>query len=943
MPSLTHEIRQLFSETLLKDFERLSEVEIDFTFDHANVYLSSFDEAMTRFEGTEFIDYDRDLLAYAQVFERFVSHPIASVDRLDAAITSSALYWLAGYSANALVIARTVQLMGLDIEQPASLLLRILSRDRISEPTEEDGQGYAAFHEYLSTGNADALSTAMRLSEEAADNFLQSGRADDYLASYLLTGVLSRLQRTGFWSAINGNSSASIDVWQRYIARQIGSGNIPIDLWPSQRSAISKGLLDGESSLVIKMPTSSGKTKMTELAFINDLSTYADRRCLYLAPYRALVTEVEDSIGSVLVEMGFPVASLYGGSEANELEVRLLEIARVVIATPEKIEAVLRMSDHNLEEFETIVLDEGDLIDSMSRGANYEMQLAHLRSELSGGNRAIFLSAVLPNPEDIATWLVGSLDSLAEEDWQPTSLRVGVVTWPVDGNARLDYLIRTGQPFTDAFFVPRIFEQDVWRELYEPTGRLRTHKFPKRTNKGSVAAAIAFRAAKTGPVIIFAGVRNWANSIAERIVERLMLDRPIETNLVNDENQKTLEQLSDYFGTVLGDDSILAQALRHGVALHHGRIPQRLRLVIEDEYRHGNIRLLIATNTIAQGVNFPAKTVIVHSYPQTGSPYRDFWNLAGRAGRALKETEGEVIILDTGTPRPETVRRFIDTRWLEPIQSKILYLTKVLVDEFLHVSNETLDNLLLEHPEAEKLQDVVRAIDANLLKVIAEDAQIGEVGEGFTRLVKNLYATHQAGLEDLNSDTNYRGAVEDLLRLRRDRIIERIPEGLRRRKFARTTISIESALHLEAATQELLDVVNSSPELSQEALSAICAVLAGTNELSVGDPDELAALAFSWISTGSYAEVFRLYEERFNSIDEAVGFVEQELTYLLPWLLNDLTRILEGEQDLDGEAQNQFRAWFADLPQLLRYGVDTKELIWAMSLGLTDRRFAEWL
>ena len=235
------------------------------------------------------------------------------------------------------------------------------------------------------------------------------------------------------------------------------------------------------------------------------------------------------------------------------------------------------------------------------------------------------------------------------------------------------------------------------------------------------------------------------------------------------------------------------------------------------------------------------------------------------------------------------------------------------------------------------------SIDSNLLEAIAEDANLAELDDGFLRLVENLYAIHQADRQDRDSDTDYRGAVEDLLRLRRDQVIRRVPNGAKRRKFSRTTISIDSALHLESSIEEILNILDASPELSPEALSGICFVLVGTTELSEHEPQELALLAHAWIATGSYAELFGLIEGRFDSLDETVGFVEQELAYRLPWLLNDLTRILEWDEKLTDSAQDPLPLWFADLPQLLRYGVDTRELVWAMSLGLTDRRFSEWL
>ncbi len=209
----------------------------------------------------------------------------------------------------------------------------------------------------------------IRLLEEGA---FRSHWASEYIACCFLRMVVRELTQTSLWASIRASASAREETWRTYATYQLSRPTPLVDLWPCQRAAIAGGLLDGASSMVIQMPTSAGKTKLTELAFVNDLFTHEDAKCLYIAPFRALVTEVGNEIGQTMGALGIPVASLCGGSEANELELELTNLARVVIATPEKIAAVLRHSGHSLLDFGTIVLDEGHLLDSWQRGTAYE-------------------------------------------------------------------------------------------------------------------------------------------------------------------------------------------------------------------------------------------------------------------------------------------------------------------------------------------------------------------------------------------------------------------------------------------------------------------------------------------------------------------------------------------------------------------------------------------
>jgi helicase len=727
---------------------------------------------------------------------------------------------------------------------------------------------------------------------------------------------------------------------------QIDTAAPLVDLWPSQQTAISKGLLNGTSSIVLRMPTSAGKTRMTELAFINDLFTDPSRRCLYLAPFRALVTEVESHIGGTLTSLGLPVASLYGGSEANELEVELSTIARVLIATPEKMAAVLKLSGGSLSDFGTIVLDEGHLLDSWSRGTSYELQLSLLRPQLTQQSRTIFLSAVLPNADQIAKWLGGSTDSLAMNTWQPTSMRVGVVTWPTNSTGKLSYIAQTGQPLTEQFFVPRLLEEEQWRELNPQTGRLNTHKFPARDNQASIAAALAFQAVKSGPVLIYTMRPDWAESVATRILNRLSLAKPITTNLINSSNEGALIELSEYLKSILGEEAILAKSVAKGFAFHHGQLPQSVRLVIEDEFRRQTIPLLIATNTLAQGVNLPTKTVIVHSLPDSDSPVRDFWNLAGRAGRANRETEGEVIFLMTGSITQRTIRRFLAKDNIESTESRILVFVQELLKRYPMVSPQAIDSLLEDAVNGEKWNHCIRAIDIRLLELIVEDLAEDEVNGILQGLTGGLFATHQLEAREADEREKLKLGIDQLFRLRHERLITRVPQGPRRKRFARAGLSIESCLSIEGAVEEISVSLTEAEDLTRDVFRKIMEIACRTIELANVNTEILTSLGYEWVNLATYEDVFRRGESRFQSLNEAVRFVEDVFCYRVPWVLNGIIRILENSHpwiNEEGQVSQQLPPWFKLLPHMMRYGVPTRELVWIMSLGVHDRRLAQWL
>jgi len=156
----------------------------------------------------------------------------------------------------------------------------------------------------------------------------------------------------------------------------------------------------------------------------------------------------------------------------------------------------------------------------------------------------------------------------------------------------------------------------------------------------------------------------------------------------------------------------------HGIAIHHGDVPDAVRKGVEADFRERRYRVIVATNTLAQGVNLPLRTVVIHSCWRTDAngeryriPARDYWNIAGRAGRAREETEGTVIQVVVSDQDVRDVNYYHANREnVEAIDSAIFQMIKELVEGRITAAS------------------VAEVIDAEVLALLVEEATQGDDG-----------------------------------------------------------------------------------------------------------------------------------------------------------------------------------------------------------------------
>lgn len=298
--------------------------------------------------------------------------------------------------------------------------------------------------DFIHTGNEENFIFANDILEKLLYLSSEDNLTLYWLVIRLLKIILTTFQNSSLWFALSPLLPAR-HITEKYI-RLLSSFKSPVtEMWPSQTSSLPLALGDN-SGAVINLRTSGGKTRVAEIAILKTLSTHIRSKVLYLAPFRSLAFEIEQSLNMSFLPLGISVSQLYGGSTANVTDFELISQSQVIIATPEKTKALIRCGSGIESEIKLIVIDEGHLIGAEVRHIRNEMFLTHINEFASrNGIRVLLLSAVLPNADDLAQWVADDSALVAKSEWKPALERLGLLLW--DGTrVRLEWQ-SDGEPF----------------------------------------------------------------------------------------------------------------------------------------------------------------------------------------------------------------------------------------------------------------------------------------------------------------------------------------------------------------------------------------------------------------------------------------------------------------------------------------------------------------
>lgn len=399
-----------------------------------------------------------------------------------------------------------------------------------------------------------------------------------------------------------GFPQAVIDAW---------AGNIP-NLNQLQLQAINEyGVLRGEH-LVASAPTSSGKTMIGELAAIK--GALDRRRTLFLMPLKALVNDKLLHFQRVYGPFG--IRTIEATGETDDIKPLLRGQFDIALLTYEKFTALALTNPHILEQVETIVIDEVQMIADKSRGANLEFIMTLLRMRARDGlePQIIALSAVIGDTNGLERWLGGRLLRRSE---RPVPLDEGVVC----SNGRFRFV--DGDSGQEASL-------DRLIQPLDGEGKHRDWVIPLvQRLMGENKQVIVFRET-TGETRY--GADYLADSLGLPPATEALADLP-----TGDPSQATLH---------------LRQTLSRGVAFHNSHLRRDERRVIEEHFRRPDTRLrvIVATTTLAMGVNTPASAVVIvgleHPGPAAYS-VAEYKNIVGRAGRLGYAERGASYLIAT--------------------------------------------------------------------------------------------------------------------------------------------------------------------------------------------------------------------------------------------------------------------------------------------------------
>jgi helicase len=411
-------------------------------------------------------------------------------------------------------------------------------------------------------------------------------------------------------------------------ARQILQGLGYGELYPPQAEAIPK-VLAGES-LVLAAPTASGKSLVAYCACLKHV--LSGGKAIYVVPLRALASEKQEDLSN-FEPLGIKVAYSAGDFDGPDPN---LERYDIIVATSEKADSLMRHKSRWLDDLTLMVADEVHLLHDMDRGPTLEVTLAKFRRS-NPKAQVVALSATIGNSKEIADWLKASH---VRSSWRPIPLKEGY---------HLEGVVR----FTD----------NTVREI-------------RQEAKDELESLVLDTLAEGGQCLVFVNTRRSSESVAEKLGKRVRKH-------LSDEALEKLATFSKRLGeaqdepTSFGDR--LATCAANGAAFHNAGLANSQRKAVERAFKDGVLKCLVATPTLAAGINLPARRVIVrdvHRYDANFGnvplPALEVKQMCGRAGRPQYDPYGEAVIMARSKRDGERIQELYLFGDTEPVESKLM-------------------------------------------------------------------------------------------------------------------------------------------------------------------------------------------------------------------------------------------------------------------------------
>ena len=405
----------------------------------------------------------------------------------------------------------------------------------------------------------------------------------------------------------------------------------PFELDDFQKEACE--VIDNGESVVVCAPTGAGKTVIAQHAIHRALEQGC--RIFYTTPLKALSNQKFYDFGE---KYGYDKVGLLTGDTS------INRGAQVVIMTTEVFRNMLYGTNFgavadNLKDVRYVVLDEVHYMNDEQRGTVWEESIIYCPTNI----QIIALSATVANCDELTNWIntVHSRTKLVNTDFRPVPLRF--------------YYFDSSQPFK---LLPLLTPEGKLNKKIRPE-RPQWAKGKDKRKKTYVKQIIQNLAdANMLPAIYFTFSRNKCDEQMEKCA-----GLGLNTKAEQEEIKAFIDEFIAENPHLYGNKHI--EYLIQGVASHHAGLLPAWKNLVEKLFQKGLIKVVFATETLAAGINMPARsTVISATSKRTDSGHRmltanEFLQMSGRAGRRGMDEVGYVTIVGTSFQTPEEVAELV--------------------------------------------------------------------------------------------------------------------------------------------------------------------------------------------------------------------------------------------------------------------------------------------
>lgn len=696
----------------------------------------------------------------------------------------------------------------------------------------------------------------------------------EYWWSFLvLEHLIKKLFNNSLWHQLDpfdGNGLTNL-----FIKNKLD--NSIVELLDSQIRAIDLISDENRTNFCINTPTSSGKTLIAELTILQFLiDTECSEKVVYISPFKSLSHEIENKLKKSFKNFDLKISEFYGGFDSNLYEISFIDDLDILILTPEKFDYIVRMNPQIKDDIGLIIIDEGHIIGKPDdRGLNFEFFVYRIQHYYNC--RFVFISGVLPNIGDFSKLFSDSQENVISSKWKPTDVYVGALEWK-NNVGKIRYFSKNGLKIKNSKKYLFYKNKDL--------------KFIKKDNFQLALSALML--VMDGPTFVYIRRKREVESLANAIVEyKNIFFNQHNLSLETNENDLDIIEFKKMLEVEFGEKSVYLEYINSGFFIHHGDLPNQIKLKIEELLKLNKIKLIIGTSTLINGVNFPIKNIILKNMQmaQHKIDYHSFSNLCGRVGRAKIENSGRVFLYlsdlnaSNNGDNLKHLHKLLNDE--EKINSIFLYLFEIFEKEGIDFKNIRHDSdffeKLNENLSKKNYKIFIDNLDKQLLAFFEENKNYNSDSDLISEVVDKSLFSIQSGNREY---------MENLLKARWQ-FIKKSYDSKARRKIYESGLFLQDFDLVDNNKEVLLGYIKQlnnwfdySSEDQEELLLSIAKFITTLKISSKISKNPYAELILEyWIKQFTVHEIIEIlnvdYGIKTNERD-IVSFLN-ECKYIIPW------------------------------------------------------------